>query len=171
MAFTDAKHTRSRVPGRRAFTLVELLVVLLILAILLGLVVGISKYIMAEAARKQTVATQRIVMNAIERYQDATGTGEYPNDSGDCKSLMTALKGTDGTSPSAVALRDLPEEAWEGGSNALKDGFGEDMKYEKAGGLGGTPVIISKGPDREFGNPTGNEQERAKSMDNIRSDK
>ena len=156
MALTDARHTRRRMPGRRAFTLVELLVVLLILAILLGLVVGISKYIMAEAAREQTVATQRIVMNAIERYRDSEGS--YPASSATA-TLMTTLKGTDGTSPSGVALRDLPKEAWSG-SSALKDGFGEDMTYQQTGGLGGTPVLISKGPDRTLNTD-----------DDIRSDK
>jgi hypothetical protein len=33
------------------------------------------------------------------------------------------------------------------------------MTYQSASGLGGTPVLISKGPDREFGTP-----------DDIRSD-
>ena len=126
MATRPASMTRRapRRPGERAFTMVELLVVLLILAILLGLVVGISRYIMSESARKQTEAIQLVVMNAIERYRDVKGS--YPGDSGDCVSLMSNLVG----------------EA------ASKDGFGENMKYQSAGGLGGTPVLISKGADR-----------------------
>ena len=127
--------------------MVELLVVLLILGILLALVVGISKYIMAESARKQTVATQRVVMNAIERFRDVTGS--YPADSADCVSLMTALLGNEA---SKEVLRDLSNEAWKGSGQALLDGFGEAMKYQQQGGFGGSPVLISKGADRVFDN-------------------
>ena len=140
---------------RMAFTLVELLVVLLILAILLGLVVGISKYIMAEAASKQTVATQRIVMLAVERYQETEGS--YPPDDSSCTTLMTTLHSNDASS---TTLLDLPEESWAARGKPLKDGFGENMAYERSGGFGGTPILISKGPDREFN-----------TADDIRSDK
>ena len=145
MATRPASMTRRapRRPGERAFTMVELLVVLLILAILLGLVVGISRYIMSESARKQTEAIQLVVMNAIERYRDVKGS--YPGDSGDCVSLMSNLVGE---AASKDALRELSQEAWASSGSALKDGFGENMKYQSAGGLGGTPVLISKGADR-----------------------
>ena len=47
------------------------------------------------------------------------------------------------------AIRDLSSEAWGGSGKPLKDGFGENMKYDKTGGLGGAPVLISKGADRQ----------------------
>lgn len=130
----------------------------------LGLVVGISRYTMAKAAREQTIATQKVVMLAIERYRDANG-GNYPHvgDSNDCSALMSALmhQGSLRARQAAKdALRDLPKETWAGGGNPVFDGFGQPMKYEKAGGLGGTPVLISKGPDRQFG-----------TADDIRSDR
>ena len=47
----------------------------------------------------------------------------------------------------------------------FNDGFGNPIRYEQAGGLGGRPVLISAGPDEDFGaaDPT-------KAEDNIRSD-
>ena len=42
---------------------------------------------------------------------------------------------------------------------AIRDADGDDMQYAKEGGLAGRPVIISRGPDEEFGNE-----------DDIRSD-
>jgi len=140
----SAMRSAPRRAGGGAFTMVELLVVLLILAILLGLVVGISRYIMSESARKQTESIQKVVMNAVERYRDATAS--YPDDSADCISLMTDLLGN---AQSKEAIRDVSSEAWGGSGKALKDGFGENMKYQKTGGLGGTPVLISKGADRQ----------------------
>ena len=146
MATRPASMTRRapRRPGERAFTMVELLVVLLILAILLGLVVGISRYIMSESARKQTESIQKVVMNAVERYRDTEGA--YPSDSSDCVSLMNDLFSK---SASKKVLHDVPQEAWAGSDSALKDGFGENMKYDMDGGVGGTPVLISMGADRQ----------------------
>lgn len=155
---SDSPTCKRSPTGRGAFTLVELLVVLLILAILLGLVVGISKYIMAESARKQTEATQGVVMVAIERYHEVKK--DYPPDSADCVSLMQELR----REPAAEeALKTLSTEAYPKKDGPLKDGFGEDMQYDKDGGLGGTPVLISKGADRQ----TGQADTKA---DDIRSD-
>lgn len=142
-----------RRPGRRqgdrgsAFTMVELLVVLLILSILLALVVGISQYVMAEAARQDTISTQKILMTAIERYREAEGSyPDVPDGNDNTGDLMDILKGHEASRP---LLSDLSHEAWPDG-NAVKDGFGEKMKYDKDGGYGGVAVIISGGPDRSF---------------------
>jgi hypothetical protein len=132
---------------------VELLVALVGVALLLVRVPA-SRGIMRRAAREQTVTTQRVVMQAILRYRDAGQS--YPGSSSDGSSLMSALRSV---SESREVLRHLPAEAWAGPGKALRDGFGEPMTYQSAGGLGGTPVLISKGPDRELGTP-----------DDIRSD-
>ena len=152
--------------------MVEMLVVLLILAILLALVVGISRYVMAKAAEEQTVAIQRIVMLAIERYRDTNG-GNYPSVgvTNDCSQLMNALvyQGSLGAKKAAKdVLRDLPKEAWAGGSNKLFDGYGKEMRYEPTGGLGGVPLLISCGADRKKND--GGDRNHADNEDNIYSD-
>ena len=145
--------------------MVEMLVVLLILAILLALVVGISRWVMAEAAKQQTIATQRIVMLAVEKYGEGNASNDYPADSSNCASLMIALMGE----PHArEVLRDLPKDAWGGQNQPLKDGYGMDMRYEKSGGLGGGPVLISCGPDRKKND--GGAKDHVDNKDNIRSD-
>ena len=132
-------------PRGEGFTIVEMMIVLVILAILLGMVVGISRYAMAQAARSQTLATQAVAMQAVSRYYDARGC--YPPDSPDCVALMNALR----AEPAARGvLTDLSNEAYPSQGAALRDGFGEPMQYRTAGGLGGTPVLISKGADRQF---------------------
>lgn len=152
------QHRPATKTGPKAFTLVELLVVLLILALLLSLVVGISRYIMARSAEKQTEATQAVVMVAIDHYRQVKQS--CPPNSADCASLIVELR----TVPIAEeALKSLSTEAYAQKGGPLKDGFGEDMAYEQAGGLGGGPVLISKGPDRQ----TGSTETR---LDDIRSD-
>lgn len=135
----------------------ELLVVLLILAILLALVAGISKYVIRKAANEDTVARQKIVMNAINRYYEETGAWPTAGSTGE---LMSKL---DGQPACREILKTLPPEAWAGGSNALKDGFDEDMQYDADGGFGGRPVLISKGGNRQL--------DTSGESDDIRSDR
>ena len=144
----------------------ELLVVLFIISILVSLVVGVAKYVYDEAGRKQTQTTQTIVMSAIEAFHDITG--DYPD--GNIVDLVRSLKG-DGVAPPLDAevkkeagekLLELPKDALDLSTTGatIRDGFGYDMQYERDGGLGGRPVLISPGPDGSF-----TEEE-----DDIRSD-
>ncbi len=58
------------------------------------------------------------------------------------------------------SLLKLPEDAFIAGSpSRILDGWGKDMRYQKDGGFGGTPVLISDGPDQSY-----------PSDDDIRSD-
>ncbi len=66
---------------------------------------------------------------------------------------------------SAAILLELPEDAMD--VAGFKDAYGNYMRYEETGGLGGTPVIISPGPDSRFADVTG---VAADDEDNIRSD-
>jgi prepilin-type N-terminal cleavage/methylation domain-containing protein len=66
---------------KNAFTLIEMMVVVAIIGILVALIVGISKYVFEEAARKKTLVTQQLLMTAIEQFKDITG--KYPPDSND----------------------------------------------------------------------------------------
>jgi len=161
---------------RKAFTLVELMVVMLILGIIVALVVGISDYVMREAVLKQTRESQRILMNAIQAYYDNSRPKAYPpdkpgtewsvEDSGE-QLLQYLTEGSDPNNPTPdhpacqaarERLRDLSQEAYD--PPYFRDAYGNIMGYQEAGGIGGGPVIISVGPDGNFDTEP----------DNIRSD-
>lgn len=136
----------------RGFTLVEMLTVLMILAIILGLVVGISRYLMEEAARKQTEVTQAVLMDAVLRYKTINNGTPPP-------SLNALISSTDPKFEEvrAIALK-VPKDKFDG--TTAWDGWGSPMDYSSTGGRGGTPVIISGGSDRD----------KATTDNNVRSD-
>ena len=141
-------------PRQRGFTLVELIVAVAIMAILVTLVVGVSKHVRAEAARKATASTQAILMDAIQEYFEQKGG--YPPQSSMAE-LVEELK----AQPEArTRLYLLPQDAFKTTTGEVVDGFGNAMSYSETGGLGGGPVVISSGPDGPQGT----------SEDNIRSD-
>lgn len=107
-------------------------------------------------ARDETISTQKVLMDALERYREAEGAHPDVAAGDDSTSELTRILKKHEASRGVLA--DLSQEAWDGG--AVKDGFGKAMRYESAGGLGGTPVLISAGPDSEFG-----------TRDDIRSDR
>ncbi len=170
--------------NRSAFTLIELMVVIFIIGIMVVLVVGVGRYVYDEAARRETESTQAAVMTAIEEYYKIQGY--YPDDTpipadppdipADIREGMQALVGRLQArdldeddlveKPIKEAIQEacgpiilqLPRDAYTGPT--INDGFGNEMRYEPAGGLGGRPVLISTGPDGNFGNE-----------DDIRSDR
>jgi prepilin-type N-terminal cleavage/methylation domain-containing protein len=169
-------------PHRTAVTLIELMVVIFILAVLAALVVGGGMWIRRASQEKQTITSQKIVMTTIRAYYDVYE--EYPNDSTNPpwdpaesgKLLLGHLKGEEADADADKAkvrkatmeiLRGLPEDALPGAGAAIKDGFERPMAYQRDGGLGGGPVVISAGPDGEFGDDASPEYK----SDNIRSDK
>lgn len=166
--------------GRRAFTLVELLVAMFIIAILITLVVQVARYVYEEASRKETQSIQNLTMRAVEAFHELTG--EYPpDDPNDFPAgtvttetiLLYHLKGDHlRTSPqeeldlkarikkaTGPVLLELPSDVIKAGGNTIRDGFGNPMQYYRTEGLGNRPVLISAGPDGQFGNE-----------DDIRSD-
>jgi len=162
----------------RAFTLIELLVVILILGILVALVVGVSDYVMGEAARKQTQESQRILVNALQAYYDNSRPRAYPPDmsesetewsmqdsSGQLVQYLTVGADPNNPTPNHPAcraatekLKDLAQEAYD--PPYFRDAYDNEMGYDTDGGIGGGPVIISAGPDGDPNTET----------DNIRSD-
>lgn len=162
-------------PCNGAFTMVEMLAVLMILTILVALAVGVGVIVMAETKRKQTIATQQVVMEALQAYHD--NNNKYPDEdtdgSDDCSEVMTKLLGdVDGK----VFVKGLSSEAYVSGINTpLLDAYGAAMRYRRNGGLGGGPVLISAGKDSEFGFgddglPDTPDDEPDLKLDNIRSD-
>lgn len=134
--------------NRRAFTLVELLAVMLILSILVGLVVGVTGHVTARVNYERTIVTMQIVGEAIQAYREDQGSD--PSSLSDLTRNAAAKK----------VLANLDSETWPGGST-IKDAYGNGLKYEKKGGLGECPVLISGGPDGNINTED----------DNIRSDK
>ncbi len=152
-------------PRRRrgdGFTLIELLVVMFIMALIVALIVNVGRYVTDSAAKKETQAAMAIVIRAIQAYQEEDPDSAPPQAS-DTGKLVKELRKSD--SASAI-LDQLSGENLGGEDNKLLDGFGEEMKYDADGGFGGTPVLISPGPDRRFGSE-GDEY----GHDDIRSDR
>jgi len=115
---------------RAGFTLMEILVAVAIIGIL-GTVAVQSVTSNIEKA-KQTAADESVrnIANAVTQYYLANK--KYPNDLKE----LTVAKGDE-------------EPVLSGGEGALEDPWGNEYKYEKKGKKF---VIISAGPDGEFGN-------------------
>ena len=173
---------RQNAPHRiaRGFTLIELLVVIFVLGILVALVGGVARYVFREASRKETQATQTIVMTAIERYQEIAG--DYPgddprNDDEDDRitatELLKRLKG-EGNDALTTSLSEAQKDQVKRASRdillkldskamtgtTILDGFGNEMHYDPDAGLAGRPLLTSAGPDGDIHTKD----------DNIRSD-
>jgi len=162
-------------PSGRGFTLVELMVVLAIIAILVTLTVMFSGDILAYPKVKQTEASQKIIMNAVDRFYEEVG--RYPNEhaNGGTESLFDELTNEDLSRSAPNIINDLPSGAIgkeANGEDVFLDGFLVPMQYVKSGSMFSTPVVLSAGKDGLFGDESGlsqEEQEEAKE-DNIYSE-
>ena len=170
---------------RGGFTLTEMMAVMLIMTVLVLLVVGVSRYVQVKAAGSETDAYQAIIKQAFQAYYEDEKA--YPTELKTFKprangwaladwkvlcrgdNLFDQLKGNE---RSESMLRTLPtaalgkvtglEPSTSGPSTRIffADGFKSKMDYDEDGGIGGVPVILSGGPDKNF----------ATTEDNIRSD-
>ena len=173
-----------RAPGRRAFTLVEMLVVVFVIAILVTIVVGVSKVVISRAAKDRTIINMKVILGAVDAYHELTGS--YPSNPDWVRDPATfpvpvkpAVGWTDrdwvayqrgkhlygqlDAIPQAQAkLSPLGKDAILSisGSSVFVDGFRKYMAYFRDQGAGGTPLVVSAGADGDFGTPE----------DNIRSD-
>jgi hypothetical protein len=147
--------------------------VMFVMAVLVALVVGVGTRVIEEGRKKETVSRQVRMLAAVDAYFKVMG--EVPPHTGDPNESMTKLieylrgrKEGDGK-----LKRDIYEEtkAYLGASDGelSLDAFNKPMRYYSDRGVGGRPLIISAGPDGEFGDGT-TKQERQRREDNIRSD-
>ena len=167
--------------GRTGFTLVELLLVMFVLAVLVALVVGVGSYVIDEGRKAETLAKMNLLMAAIRTYHDVTETfpahidPNNPNDPNySIQALVDCLEGrfvdnrlaAEERKKRANAIRRVTRPFVDrivGGSKV--DAFESMMRYYPDRGAGGRPLILSAGPDGDFGDRRQDRRE-----DNIRSD-
>jgi len=168
-----------------AFTIVEMVVVLAVLMILVALVTSVSGYIMRHAREQETAQIQAVVLEAIQAYRDNHPDSAYPlahedgqpeDEATSGQALANYLTGAwwegqhdplpkvkpyGAIRAATDVLLKLPKAAWDPTvSQEVNDGWGRAMQYDDDGALGGGPLLISAGADRDF----------ATDVDNIRSD-
>ena len=148
--------------AKKAFTLIEMLVVMTILVVLVSLIVSVSKYVRNRADSEETKGTQAILMNAINAFYEKKN--DYPAETGTNFNARNNHLFIDLSAEVPGSLGDLPKDALQG--QFFYDGFGKVMDYRRFGGLGGGPVIISAGPDKDMKDDPNDKA----NDDNIRSD-
>ena len=170
---TSSTAWKSSLPGRRSarargFTLVELLLVMLVLSILVALVAPVGSYVIEQARISETITTQQTLVTALDAYRKATG--DFPpldaNSEGDIEGLLQVLQayGASGEAAEEIRQETMPYLGAQPG--LLKsDAWGNEMRYYARRGIGGKPLILSAGPDGDFG-----DFDRSRQRDNVRSD-
>jgi len=171
--------------GRRAFTLIEMLVVIAIIGILVTIVIGVSGSVMRNKADAQTKLWMKVIMGACDVYYDATD--QYPTYQDDSQykennaalyrllamSDSVAWNNTDpGGRRKAKArqkVNGLPKSATRrvDGKWCFMDAYDRVLWYHCSGGANDTPYLESSGADLNFGG----RDEPEKTEDNIRSDR
>jgi prepilin-type N-terminal cleavage/methylation domain-containing protein len=169
---------------RRAFTLIEILVVVAIIAVLLGIGIAIGPSVMGKAEELSTRSAMQAGMAGVEAYRSKVGS--LPNidfDGGDnTEKLIDKLKKVPSIRDGILA--GLNEDLLNA-DGALIDGWGNEMLYLPSNpydwnedGNDETrndvpefsgPFFISKGPDGELGNINGNANAREQAEDNVYS--
>ncbi len=149
----------------RGFTIIEMLAVLFILAIIVALIASVSVYVLNEANKKDTRSSMAVIQDAILLYIDITGV--KPTQDGGCTMLFTQLKSNEQT---FAKIKELPDSVFQGQNprSYFCDAWGKQLRYRQSEGRGGSPVLISAGPDSWFGDEPGAPSNSAE--DNIRSD-
>jgi prepilin-type N-terminal cleavage/methylation domain-containing protein len=178
----NSESCAARIP--RGFTLVELLLVMFVMSVLVALVVGVGTYVVESERKEETIATQNRYLAALEAYRNVTR--EYPptdpnlaptvsppkpSSYADSMNILVRwLNGGRHSNPMSKKIYSATKSfLGEGTTPPTTDAYGNPMRYYSDKGLGGKPVILSAGPDGEFG-VANTDKDKKKRTDNIRSD-
>ena len=171
--------------GRRGFTLVELLLVMFVMSALVALVVGVGSWVIDQGRIKETHGKQDRLLRAIDVYRKITG--KVPPDRQDTnndgkideqdayepaqsiEALLRYVQPTGGASLQKTIYEETLPYLSQGGTGYRMDAFNTQMRYYTSRGLGGKPLIVSAGPDGQFGDGTTREAKEQR-KDNVRSD-
>lgn len=147
------------VKRRRAMLISGLILILLLCT---SFVVGIFRD-PPHYNRKQTLAWQATILDAVETYH--ASTRHYPLIPADKSNGTEVMRQLMANGKSKNIRSHLPQDALRKEDNAPLDAWGRLMRFEQPGGQNSPPVIVSAGPDGDFGdtNPSA-------AKDNIRSD-
>jgi general secretion pathway protein G len=127
-----------RRPTRRAFTLIELLLVLVILAVLAAVVIPKLTQRVGDARVKATIGEISNIKMSMETFE--IDNGRYPNSNEGLLALVERPSGLENTAWHKL-LDKVPQDKW-----------GHDYQYQGPDSLGeGEFNIISAGEDGEFG--------------------
>lgn len=160
---------RSGMP-RRAMTLAEMVIVIFVIAIALFLLVGWMNAMQQAAKRDLAVRLLADLDLALARYHRATGC--YPTSYGPDSAIQATLDLLDHDKTRPI-MESLPATVWrEPERRHLVDPWGTPLRYYGVESNspwvkvnGGRPVLVSAGPDRDFG-----DEDPAAAGDNLRSD-
>lgn len=132
-----------RALARRAFTLIEILVVIAIIAILAGLILGTSGYVQEKAGNSRAEAEIKALSNAIEAYK--LDNGVYPNGDGSANSTEELIKVLNPTNSGDKVYFEIPARMFDSNRSSksyesvradasyLQDPFGNPYRYEFPG--------------------------------------
>jgi len=162
---------------RKAFTLVEMLVVVAVIAILVTIVVSVTGMVIRRQDEQQTRTNMQAIMVAIQTYYDLQG--DFPADptpqdfdgkpatwkTRDWQAFVRGKKLYDQLVAVPQVQARLAPLYKDGiinvrGNQVFADGFSKYIEYYRTGGAGGRPLLVSAGADADFD----------RTEDNIRSD-
>lgn len=129
------------------FTLIEMLVVILIIGILVALVVSVSGMIIRRGYIARTRTDLEMIMKAVQIFYEDTTPHAYPAGP-NIRNLYQQLQ----TVPRAAdRLRKLDPKVSPANRRVFLDWFGFKLRYFPERGPAGSPLLISPGPDGDFG--------------------
>ncbi|MGB1127788.1 MAG: type II secretion system protein GspG [Opitutales bacterium] len=144
--------------ARRAFTLIELLMVIAVIAILASITVGISRGVGSAKARATAQAELAVIAQALEQFKLRYGT--YPPVNDDAEELFAALEGEkrlerDDDQNWALVDASTPGEVFIDASKlSIKDPWDSDYIYifdiNSPGWDNFAYLLFSAGPDGAF---------------------
>ena len=157
---------------RKGFTLIELLVVVMIILILAGIGVYAGRTMMLAAEKRRTQSTMKLILSAIQRYDETEKTKKFPDTGATATPadpastnfyLLLANKDANQIVMSIPTEARLLHKAQKKFLFLFLDAWGKEMRYSR-NGPGGSRQIESAGPDGMWG--TSSIDERS---DNINS--